>query len=250
LRELLPYLWSYLAVGLLLAVIAASRREVTECWSISASTLILLFWPGLLVVAPEFLIKQEAPESYYLSDKEKAWRELVETPAQDLSMLSEQERLRVERVAANGEAGTTFFASPADYNEILGAYWEENVPPEAHYPLHIARWRLSDNYNPEPEVLFSLADPDWYVGFSSEFIKSISKIDKNKRARVLEAIAKVAEAPLTIHGDTVKPLTGNHSGLWRYRIGDDRLVYKASTTSKQIVLLSFGARGDIYERDF
>jgi len=95
-------------------------------------------------------------------------------------------------------------------------------------------------------ILFSRREPDWYVGFSTEFIKSIASIDKNKRARVLEAIGKLADAPTTPHGDTIKPLAGDLAGLWRYRIGDDRLVYKPNDQSKKVVLVSFGARGGIY----
>ena len=202
-------------------------------------------------MAPEFLAKQEeAQNGRQESNGEVAWRELMDVTPQDLSMLTEEERLYIKQAIADGKTGTTFFAYPANFDEILTSYWEEDIPPEIHYPLHIARWRLSENYHREPEVMFSLGEPDWYVGLSSEFVKSISKIDKNKRARILEVITKIAEAPLTTHGDTVKPLTGNHSGLWRYRIGDDRLVYKASVASKQIILLSFGARGGIYEGEF
>ena len=66
-------------------------------------------------------------------------------------------------------------------------------------------------------ICFSLGEPDWSIGFSTEFVKSIAKLDKNKRARLLEAIRRLAEAPTSTHGDTVKPLTGNLAGFWRYR---------------------------------
>ena len=68
-------------------------------------------------------------------------------------------------------------------------------------------------------------EPSWSIRLSPEFTKSISKIDKKLKGRVLEAITKVVESPTTISGNTIKPLTNDLKGFWRYRIGDYRLIY-------------------------
>jgi hypothetical protein len=77
-----------------------------------------------------------------------------------------------------------------------------------------ARWRLDNDHDYDGDdisLAFSIRDPDWYIGFSIEFVKSIESIDKSKRARILDAIQKIARAPTTPLGDTVKPL----SGIWQ-----------------------------------
>ncbi|RBA25497.1 type II toxin-antitoxin system RelE family toxin [Herminiimonas fonticola] len=242
--ELAPYLWSYFAVGLLLTVIALFRRGQSERWRIAPICFILLFWPLFLLLTPEFIVKRydDLPRK-----KKKTWQELIDASPEDFLTLTDEEKLRVELTVSDGEEGTTFFPDFADFQKVLKSFWEQDIPPQAYRSLKDARWRLSESYREAQNISYSLAEPDWYVGFSAEFVKSISRIDKNKRARVLEAITKLTDAPFTVHGDTVKPLTGNLSGLWRYRIGDDRLIYKVITSTNQIVLMSFSSRGSVYE---
>jgi mRNA-degrading endonuclease RelE of RelBE toxin-antitoxin system len=78
-------------------------------------------------------------------------------------------------------------------------------------------------------------------------VKSIAKTDRKKQGRILEAIGKISTAPVEVHGDTIKPLTGNLAGLWRCRLGDDRLIYYPDLESRKVVLISFASRGDAYE---
>jgi mRNA-degrading endonuclease RelE of RelBE toxin-antitoxin system len=86
----------------------------------------------------------------------------------------------------------------------------------------------------------------WSLMLSDDFVRSIAKIDKKLQGRVLEALTKITESPTTVIGDTVKPLTGDLKGLWRYRIGDYRLVYDPSISDRHIILISFEPRGDVY----
>ncbi len=96
-------------------------------------------------------------------------------------------------------------------------------------------------------IMFSIAEPDWYIGITRDFIKSISKIDKKIQGRILEAIAKITADPITPNGNTIKPLSGEKSGMWRYRIGDFRIIYHPDKTSKHILLLTFSPRGSAYD---
>ena len=90
-------------------------------------------------------------------------------------------------------------------------------------------------------------DPKWYIGMTAEFMKTLGKIDKNLRARILEALAQISTAPVTPVGNTINPLSKNKKGMWRYRIGDYRLIYQPDENSKHILLLTFTARGNAYE---
>lgn len=87
---------------------------------------------------------------------------------------------------------------------------------------------------------------EWQIGMSSDFQKEIGNFDNNTLGKVLKAIVHLSKTPLQPKGDTIKPLTADLKGLWRYRIGSYRLLYQPDTAHKQIILLSFDNRGDVY----
>ncbi len=88
---------------------------------------------------------------------------------------------------------------------------------------------------------------DWLIGMSDDFIKSLQRLDKKLMGRVLEAMTLICRAPMNPKGDTIKPLTADLKGLWRYRIGDFRLVYKPEASQKRVTLLVFDNRGSVYQ---
>ncbi len=47
-----------------------------------------------------------------------------------------------------------------------------------------------------------------------------------------------------LHG---KALTGNRAGLWRYRVGDYRLIARILDNEHQIQIIEIGHRKDIYD---
>lgn len=75
----------------------------------------------------------------------------------------------------------------------------------------------------------------------------IEKVDMKIRGRILEAVSEISDSPLEPHGDTVKPLSGELEGCWRYRVGDYRLVYSPNPNTGDITLLAFASRGSIYD---
>jgi mRNA interferase RelE/StbE len=87
---------------------------------------------------------------------------------------------------------------------------------------------------------------EWKSIFTNAFKKGIKAIDKNLQARVLGAILEILENPITAKGDTIKPLTSEFKGMWRYRIGDYRLVYLPKTDNRQVLFVEFASRGHIY----
>ena len=94
----------------------------------------------------------------------------------------------------------------------------------------------------EPEI------PMWLLGMTDEFRRGIATADRKLQGRILVAISYIARTPISPKGDTVKALSGELRGkaLWRYRIGDYRLVYRADEQRKQIMLVAFTSRGDAY----
>ncbi|WP_049638437.1 type II toxin-antitoxin system RelE/ParE family toxin [Methylophilus sp. TWE2] len=114
----------------------------------------------------------------------------------------------------------------------------EQIPEEAEIP--------AENDRP----LFSRRAPDptaWAIAFTPTFLKSIANIDKKLQGRILLAITELSEDPIALVGDTKKPLVGEQKGLWRYRVGDYRLIYEPNEQTSKVVLLEFAARGSVYE---
>ncbi len=100
-------------------------------------------------------------------------------------------------------------------------------------------------YDQEVSVSFPPRDT-WDIGMSDEFIRSLSKSDKKLMGRILEAMTQICKTPMAPKGDTIKPLVSNLKGLWRYRIGDFRLINKPEVDQKRVILLAFENRSDVY----
>jgi len=87
------------------------------------------------------------------------------------------------------------------------------------------------------------------LSFSNDFWKTTNNLDKKMKSRIFDAIAEISIDPITPKGDTIKPLKGENrfESISRYRIGDNRLLYYVDRLKSQIVVLEFGARGEIYD---
>lgn len=102
----------------------------------------------------------------------------------------------------------------------------------------------------EPRAEFTPYEPkrtEWALLLTNTFRKAISVVDGKLRGKVMSAIAELSENPMTLQGDTRKPLSGGLKGYWRYRLGDYRLVYEPNKATCTVSLLDFAARGDIYD---
>jgi mRNA-degrading endonuclease RelE of RelBE toxin-antitoxin system len=136
--------------------------------------------------------------------------------------LSASEAIAIDSAANSLMAGTIItLASPAGVALLRTLLSDNDSFDEVLKENRKSRLRASCI----SDIRFKEAEPRRMVIFSEDFIKSVAKIDKKLQGRILEALAKITEAPTTIIGDTVKPLSGDLKGLWRYRIGDYRLVY-------------------------
>ncbi len=99
-------------------------------------------------------------------------------------------------------------------------------------------------------IMYRRAEPSgepWLSIFTRDFKKSISKLDKKIKGRIVEAIMEICESPIEMKGDTQKPLVGELDGHWRYRIGDYRLIYLPMVDHHKIIFSNFDTRGQIYQ---
>ena len=82
--------------------------------------------------------------------------------------------------------------------------------------------------------------------FSKRFDRQFSKLDKSTQRYIFNWLIK--------HLDNVenprysgKSLTGNKQGLWRYRIGNYRVIVDISDTNCVIIVVEVGHRKFIYK---
>ena len=83
------------------------------------------------------------------------------------------------------------------------------------------------------------------VLFTKNALKQLKKLDKPTAALITGWIRKNLEGCNNprIHG---KGLTANHSGQWRYRVGDYRIIAEINDTEILILVVNIGHRSDIY----
>lgn len=87
---------------------------------------------------------------------------------------------------------------------------------------------------------------NYTVSYSKQAVKELQKLDKPTRALIIGWIEKNLEGCENprVHG---RGLTANHSGKWRYRIGDYRLIADIQDDQILILILNIGHRREIYK---
>jgi mRNA interferase RelE/StbE len=86
----------------------------------------------------------------------------------------------------------------------------------------------------------------WTISFSEIALKQLKKLDKPVAKRILNYLEKrisTSKDPKQ-HG---KALGYNKSGLWRFRVGDFRLICHLNEENITILVLEIGHRKDIYK---
>lgn len=85
----------------------------------------------------------------------------------------------------------------------------------------------------------------WHVEFDSSAEKSFRKIDRTWQARIVAYLEEVSELPdPRARG---KSLTGGLSGLWRYRVGDYRIVCQFQDEMLIVRVVKIGHRRKVYD---
>jgi len=85
----------------------------------------------------------------------------------------------------------------------------------------------------------------WSVEFDDRARKELRKLNPNIQDRILKWIREtlsVNEDPRRVG----KSLKGNMKGLWRYRVGDYRIISQIQDDSILILVIRIGHRKDVY----
>lgn len=83
------------------------------------------------------------------------------------------------------------------------------------------------------------------VQFTEDAKKQLKKLDKSVSVYIFNWIRKNLDNCVNPrqHG---KPLTANHSGMWRYRIGDYRILADIQDDKLLILVIKAGHRRNVY----
>ena len=85
----------------------------------------------------------------------------------------------------------------------------------------------------------------YHVNLTKDALKFLKELDKHTALFLTAWIRKNLEgcSDTRAHG---KGLTANHSGQWRYRVGDYRLIADIQDDKVLILIVEIGHRRDIY----
>ena len=72
------------------------------------------------------------------------------------------------------------------------------------------------------------------------------RTDKDTAKRLKDCFETLEETPADWSHPRIKKLRGELSGLWRYRVGDLRVVYQVNEEEKIVNVVAIGSRGDVY----
>ncbi len=73
--------------------------------------------------------------------------------------------------------------------------------------------------------------------------KNLDRLDKPTRERIIDFLyTKVRVNPL-LHRE---PLRGNKKGLWKYRVGDYRIICAIKNNELVVLVIEIGHRREIY----
>lgn len=86
----------------------------------------------------------------------------------------------------------------------------------------------------------------YLVSLSKEAAKAYRKMDESTRERIDKALDAIRANPFDAEPHDIKPLHGPLKGLWRYRVGQLRIVYRAHVEAKEVQIVTIRARGQAY----
>jgi len=85
----------------------------------------------------------------------------------------------------------------------------------------------------------------WTVEFSGDALKQLKKLDPQNSKRIIKYIKErvLSDNPRVLG----KELKGNLSNLWRYRVGDCRIICEIQDDILVVLVLKIGHRKEVYK---
>ncbi|WP_336621666.1 type II toxin-antitoxin system RelE/ParE family toxin [Corynebacterium sp. UMB10321] len=100
-----------------------------------------------------------------------------------------------------------------------------------------ASWKLLPSMNLRPSVA-------WQIEFSPRARKAVRRLDKQVQRRLFQVLGDLSRLnDPRVRG---KALVGGMSGLWRWRVGDYRVIAEIQDDIVTVLVVDVGHRGEIY----
>lgn len=236
----------YIFLGIVITILAIRNDAIKkENWYISYP-LSFILWPILFIVAWDELLSPIATPNRFGPTSKLALSNIEK----EKTFLTAQELLLFKFLKDDiSENNITEFDWYEGIKSSLELLWDIDLHPSLFFNFIKSKSRFEDkDYRTTfPRYSTVRKGAKWYFGLTDEFIKSLRKVDRKTQGRILEAIKTICENPMELKGDTNKPLSGSLEGLWRYRIGDFRLIFQPNQSTNNVLLLSFSSRGSAYK---
>lgn len=85
----------------------------------------------------------------------------------------------------------------------------------------------------------------WTLLTDRDFDRALQRLDRPTQRLVLARLLRLVE--LEDPRVRLKPLSGPLAGLWRYRVGDIRVILDVRVSEVVLVALDLGQRDSIYD---
>ena len=85
----------------------------------------------------------------------------------------------------------------------------------------------------------------WTIEFDKYSLKQLKKLDKPIAKRIVDYMEEVSR--LDDPTSRGKGLTDNFAGLWRYRVGDYRVICDIQKEIVTVFVIEVGHRSEIYD---
>ena len=86
----------------------------------------------------------------------------------------------------------------------------------------------------------------WRIEFTEAADKAIRKLDREAAGKVLDKLEGISQ--LEDPRSQGKALVGNLAGLWRYRVGDHRIVCDIENEVLVVLVVDVAHRSEVYGR--
>ena len=86
----------------------------------------------------------------------------------------------------------------------------------------------------------------WTIEVSEKAVRALRKMDRQAAHRIRDELAEIAK--LEDPRSRGKALVGNLAGLWRYRVGDYRIVCDIEDGVLVILVVDVAHRREVYKR--
>ena len=167
---------------------------------------------------------------------------LLEHSEDELLALSPNNRIESMMFRSVARTPTGF---PVESASILAARHESSLWQPQSVGDHVAMIVRGAN----PDVVPRRgrhAGPEWKFTTARAFQRDLWS-QKQQFDRILGAIVEICRDPMSARGNTVKPLRNHFQGMWRYRLGDLRLIYEPDAEKTVVHFLGLKPRSEAYD---